>query len=149
MGGVTVNHVGHCVRDLDRAIRFYVELLGFERTGELRVPDEAVAPLLRLEPPIGLTAVTLRCGEFVLELLHYGGGTTEGRVRTANEPGLTHLSLTVDDLDGVLARVPAYGGEVLADTDVGAAVTIRDPDGQLVELLPRDRGRGRGGRSVG
>jgi hypothetical protein len=36
----------------------------------------------------------------------------------------------------VCERVADYGGEVLTETDVGAAVFIRDPDGQLVELLP-------------
>ncbi|MCW2573610.1 MAG: glyoxalase/bleomycin resistance protein/dioxygenase, partial [Frankiales bacterium] len=57
------------------------------------------------------------------------------RPRPFTEPGLTHLSLTTDDLPGVLDRVRACGGEVLADTDIGAAVMVRDPDGQLIELL--------------
>ena len=34
------------------------------------------------------------------------------------------------------ARAAELGGEVLADTDVGAAIFVRDPDGQLIELLP-------------
>ena len=53
-----------------------------------------------------------------------------------NEPGLTHISLSVDDLDATLARVPEFGGEVVAGSNIGAGVFIRDPDGQLVELLP-------------
>jgi lactoylglutathione lyase len=53
-----------------------------------------------------------------------------------NEPGLTHLSVNVTDLRGVVARVPEFGGTVLTDTDVGMAIMIRDPDGQLIELLP-------------
>jgi hypothetical protein len=36
----------------------------------------------------------------------------------------------------VLARVPDFGGEVLADTNIGHGAFVRDPDGQLVELLP-------------
>ena len=55
-----------------------------------------------------------------------------------NEPGLTHISLSVDDLDAVLARVAEYGGEVIADSNIGAGVFIKDPDGQLVELLPME-----------
>ena len=53
-----------------------------------------------------------------------------------NEPGLTHLSLSVDDVDAVCARVPEYGGEVVESSNIGAAVFVRDPDGQLLELLP-------------
>ena len=47
------------------------------------------------------------------------------------------MSISVDDIPALLARVPDYGGQVLADTDLGGmAVMIRDPDGQLIELLP-------------
>jgi len=53
-----------------------------------------------------------------------------------NEPGLTHVSVSVDDIDAVCARVGEFGGEVLTDTNIGAAIFIRDPDGQLLELLP-------------
>ena len=52
-----------------------------------------------------------------------------------DEPGLTHISLSCD-IDAVSARVADYGGEVLAATNIGAGLFVRDPDGQLVELLP-------------
>ena len=55
-----------------------------------------------------------------------------------NEPGLTHISLSVEDLDGVLARVPDYGGDVVKNSNIGFGAFIRDPDGQLVELLPME-----------
>ena len=32
--------------------------------------------------------------------------------------------------------VNAHGGRVLDDTDIGAGIFVRDPDGQLIELLP-------------
>jgi predicted enzyme related to lactoylglutathione lyase len=53
-----------------------------------------------------------------------------------NEPGLTHVSLAVDDIDAACARVVEFGGEVVDSSNIGAAVFVRDPDGQLVELLP-------------
>lgn len=142
--GVVFNHVGCCVRDLERSRRFYVELLGFRVEHELRVPDEPSARLLGLEPPVGLRACYLRRDGFVLELLHYAGvGTTPVRARPMNEPGLTHLSVSVDDPAAVCARVPELGGEVLHATDIGSAVFVRDPDGQLVELLPMSYRRSR------
>src|SRR4051812_29433738 len=53
-----INHVGQCTTDLDLATRFYCELLGFEIERDLTVPDEAVGPLLGVEPPVGLRACT-------------------------------------------------------------------------------------------
>ena len=131
-----VNHIGLCVTDLERSRRFYEDLLGFAFQRDLKPPDEATSRLLRLSPPVGLTAVYLTNDSWVLELLHYDRpANAPARERTFDEPGLTHLSFTVDDIPGVCARVVDYGGEVLDDTSLGVAVMIRDPDGQLIELL--------------
>ena len=134
---VVFNHVGHVVADLERSRRFYEEVLGFEFWRELSPDDASSAQLLGLEPPLGSTISYLRRDGFVLELIHYAApGHQHPPVRrTMDERGLTHISLSCD-IDTVRAKVADYGGEVLEDTDVGIAVFIRDPDGQLVELLP-------------
>lgn len=131
-----VNHVGLAVADLEAEAAFWVGALGFERVGGLDADDASTGQLLRMERP-GLRAVYLRRGEFVLELLNFrGAGLVERPERVVNEPGLTHLSLNVADLDGALERVKAHGGEVLDDTRLwDVAVMIRTPAGQLVELL--------------
>jgi catechol 2,3-dioxygenase-like lactoylglutathione lyase family enzyme len=132
-----INHVGLCVTDLDRSIRFYTEAFGFKEERRLQVPDAPSDRLLRIAPPVGLTAVYLRKDEFILELLHFDRpGNPPARDRVINEPGLTHLSFSVDDVRGTAAKAASLEGEILADTDVGAAVFVRDPDGQLLELLP-------------
>jgi lactoylglutathione lyase len=135
-GGVVFNHVGQCVSDLARSRRFYEELLGFEVERELRPPDDPSSTLLRLPTPLGMTALYLRRDGLVLELLHFESGTKPARERVMNEPGLTHVSVSVDDVDAVCARVAEYGGEVLSDTNIGSGIFIRDPDAQLLELLP-------------
>jgi len=131
------NHVGQCVTDLERSKRFYCELLGFVLEREIHPPDDNSAQLLSLEPPLDMTAAYLVRDGLVLELLHFGatGQVRPFRVRKLNEPGLTHLSLSVDDIDGVCARLPEYGGEVVGPSHIGTAVFVRDPDGQLLELL--------------
>ena len=136
--GVAFNHLGQCVTDLARSKRFYCELLGFTLDREINPPDEGSAALLSLTPPLAMTACYLVRDGLVLELLHFAaaGQTLPYRARTMNEPGLTHISLSVDDLDATLARVAEFGGEVVAGSNIGAAAFIRDPDGQLVELLP-------------
>lgn len=136
VGRARFNHVGQCVGDLERSRRFYVEAFGFEVARELHPPDQGSAALLRLEPPLGMTACYLKRDDFVLELLHFAdAGAVAGEERVVNQLGLTHVSLNVDDLAAALAAVEAHGGEVLTDTDIGVAVFVRDPDGQLIELL--------------
>lgn len=130
------NHVGLCVSDLDRSRRFYEEALGFTFQRDLRPPDDITGKLLELDTP-RLTAVYLTMGTFVLELLHFDRpDNPPARRRVMNEPGLTHLSFTTADLPGAIERVRACGGSVVEGTDIGLAVLVRDPDGQLLELLP-------------
>jgi hypothetical protein len=56
-------------------------------------------------------------------------------VAISNEPGLTRISISCD-APAVCARVADSEGEVRSDTDLGVAIFIRDPDGQLLELSP-------------
>jgi lactoylglutathione lyase len=132
------NHVGQCVTDLERSKRFYCELLGFTLEREIQPPDESSARLLALPAPLGMTAAYLVRDGLVLELLHFAaeGRTQPFRARAMNEPGLTHVSVSVDDVAAVCARIPEYGGQVVERSNIGSAVFVRDPDGQLLELLP-------------
>ena len=96
----TYNHTGQVVTDLERSKRFYQEVFGFKFWYEITPPDEATAKLSCLTPPLGVTASYLTLDGFVLELIHYSapGATAPFRPRTMNEPGLTHLSISVDDV---------------------------------------------------
>ncbi len=136
MTGPVATHVGLCVANLQRAERFYVDGLGFTRLRELSPPDGVTGKLLRIARPVGLTAVYLGLGDFVLELLHFDrpADPTHGE-RTVTEPGLTHLSVSVGDVAATAQRLAEHGGEILTDTDVQVAVLVRDPDGQIVELV--------------
>jgi catechol 2,3-dioxygenase-like lactoylglutathione lyase family enzyme len=135
-GRTGFNWVGLAVTDLARSRRFYEDLLGFGYQRELKPPDEGTTKLTQVGPPANLTAVYLTLDGFTLELLHFDrDGNPPVRNRPMNEPGFSHLSVNVPDLRAVLARVPEFGGTVLEDTDLGVAVCIRDPDGQLIELL--------------
>ena len=94
------NHTGHVVTDLERAKEFYQEVFGFKVWYEITPPDEATAKLICLTPPLGVTASYLTLDGFVLELMHFSapGAAVPFRSRSMNEPGLTHLSISVDDV---------------------------------------------------
>jgi len=138
------NHTGQVVADLERSKRFYQEVFGFQPWYEITPPDEMTAKLNCLGPPLGITASYLVLDGFVLELMAYSvpGATAPYPPRTMNQPGLTHLSISVDDVRATATKVVEHGGQVVEASDIGVALFVRDPDGQLLELLPasyRDR----------
>ena len=131
------NHVGLCVADRDRSRRFYEGLLGFQFWWELELPDAGTAQLLQLEGSIGVRATYLVRDGFVLELIDYSKRDVHaGPRRVMDQVGLTHMSLSVSDLAAVLAMVEEFGGSVIEETVTEQFAMIRDPDGQLIELLP-------------
>jgi lactoylglutathione lyase len=133
------NHVGLCVADRERSRRFYEGLLGFQFWWELDAPDDGTARLLSLEQPVGLHATYLVRDGLVLELLDYSGRLVQaGAERVMDQVGLTHISFSVSDLEDVLKQVKDFGGAVVDGTVSAQSAMIRDPDGQLLELLSND-----------
>ncbi|NRA08365.1 MAG: VOC family protein [Myxococcales bacterium] len=136
------NHVGICVQDLERSLRFWQEAMGFRRTGDLRIAGEPTATLLGI-PGVDLQAVYLECHGLRIELLHYPspGSVGDALPRAMNQRGLTHFAFRVENLDESVARALECGGRVLEDTrirnpELGAQVVfVTDPDGSRIEFV--------------
>ena len=65
-----LTHIGICVSDMERSLRFYRDLLGFRSEHELRVAGEPSDTLLRLAG-VDLHAVYLQRDGVRIELLHF------------------------------------------------------------------------------
>jgi catechol 2,3-dioxygenase-like lactoylglutathione lyase family enzyme len=132
----TFNHVGLCVADRERSRRFYEGLLGFQFWWELEPPDDLTAQVVQLPEPLGVHATYLVRDGFVLELIDYSKREVHaGPERVMDQVGLTHISLSVSDIGAVLAKVAEFGGTVVEKTVSEAMAIIRDPDGQMLELV--------------
>ncbi|WAJ43193.1 VOC family protein [Mycobacterium sp. Aquia_216] len=130
------NHVGLCVADRERSRRFYEDVLGFQFWWELEPPDNLTAQVVQLPEPLGVHATYLVRDGFVLELIDYSKRHVHvGAERVMDEVGLTHISLSVSDIAAVLAKVVEFGGTVIDAAVSEAMAMIRDPDGQLIELV--------------
>lgn len=141
-----VHHTGLIVRDLDRSIYFYHDLLGLpfanEPTPWFEGPD--------LEVGVGVPGATLRqvclwVGEVTtLELIEYGNRPAES-VRPApnNHMGAAHVCFRVDDIFAKKAELEAAGVEFYSDVNVVDEgplegwrwVYFSDPDGLALELI--------------
>lgn len=136
-------HIGICVADLDRALRFYRDGLGFLQVSELRIAGEPAATLLRL-PDVDLHAVYLERNGMRIELLHFlvpGSSAATQLPPPLNRAGLSHLSFRVEDLEATLSHLQSVGAKVVDSSRIAvpafdaAAVFICDPDGTLIELV--------------
>lgn len=136
------SHLGICVSDLERAMRFWCDGLGFEKAEVFEVGAE-FGPSLEVEGETSVVSQFLRKGGMAIELLAYASPGVIGTPSTRrNQLGLTHLSFIVDDVDAAAARLVEYGGTILDYTRFGAddpagvqILFLAAPDGVRVELM--------------
>lgn len=143
MSDVRVSHIGICVADVERSLRFYCDGLGFEAADAHDVGEE-FGRLMELDG-VALRSRFVRRDGLSLELLCFErpGHVGEPERRPMNQLGFTHLSLRVADVDATAAAIEAHGGSVLGATrttfgsGAGALdfVYCTDPDGVRIELM--------------
>lgn len=142
--------VGVVVRDLELMERFYGDVLGCRAEHRSRVPGS-------IGGPAGLG------GELVVVWLRVPSGgcvklilprsvplAAPAAPWSAGRPGLSYLTFHLDDMDPVVAALPAAGARPLSDPVVVRARGRRisfwaDPEGNAVELVDargRDPGPG-------
>jgi catechol 2,3-dioxygenase-like lactoylglutathione lyase family enzyme len=137
-----LTHLGICVSDLERSLRFYRDLLGCREVGRLEMTGGAADSINGLKDCV-LRAIYLERDGWRLELLAFPepGWSGPSTPRPMNQLGLTHLSWRVSDLDEICARIESMGGGVLSETQVGGpgaprrAIMAHDPDGLRLELV--------------
>lgn len=117
-GTVGLNHFALSVADIDEAIAYYTETMGFPEA--FRIENDA--------------------GEIVLVYLQISA-TTFVELQPANEqrpPGLNHIGLQVEDMEASTAMFKSRGADV-GDIRIGGTksilANISAPGGLRIELL--------------
>ena len=138
-----LTHLGICVSDLERSLRFYRDVLGCKEVGRLDLEGEPTATLNGL-PDVKVRTIYLERDGWRLELFEFSvpGWIGPKAPRPMNQLGLTHLSFRVADLDAVCAQLQAAGGGLLPETRLDLPGPTRvimalDPDGLRLELIQR------------
>jgi predicted enzyme related to lactoylglutathione lyase len=134
------SHIGICVSDVDKSMRFYSQALGFKVAESYDCGADSDGPMEI--SGVNCRAQYLRRDDgFSIELLHFQSPEGFGpRVRRPmNQYGVTHVAFFVEDLDAAMARVRQFGGAVRDSTFkdlVGIKlVACTDPDGVCIELM--------------
>jgi catechol 2,3-dioxygenase-like lactoylglutathione lyase family enzyme len=136
------SHIGLCVGDLARSMRFYCEGLGCEAAERYELDAEQLPGLgqaLEVGDRAAIVSQMITHGGLRIELLEWKTPAAEGSPsQRRNQLGLTHLSFWVAAIDPVVARLQALGGTLLPTTRQRPGIDLvflADPDGTRVELM--------------
>ncbi len=119
-----LRHIAVCVKDLDKAAKFYSDVFEFKRIG-------------REDLPIG-SAVYMSDGVINLALLNFAGSAASDLKDAKNFVGTHHFGIQVDDLVEAQKKIEAAGGKFffdLGDERHGNFERkFKDPDGVIFDI---------------
>jgi catechol 2,3-dioxygenase-like lactoylglutathione lyase family enzyme len=153
-------HLGLLVRDLDLMDRFYGEVIGLRRVSDLLVEDADAASgaerailVERLDALMAVRGARIEIRHYsdpqhdqFLELLRYPDHPAETVEHWTHRPyGFGHLGISVAAIDPVLQRMEESGlGQLMSGPQELAEfgglryAFLKDPEGNIVELMERD-----------
>ena len=144
-----VDHINLVVSDLERSVKFYTEVLGFNEVRRAHLDGKWIESIIGLKDVCANVVYILAPeGEPRLELLCYQ--SPEGKAIPANSKantiGLRHVALRVNDIQTAVKQLKEAGitmiGEIVevpenvVTHDAGHKILcyFLDPDGILLEL---------------
>jgi predicted enzyme related to lactoylglutathione lyase len=136
----TISHIGICCSNVEQSIAFYTGALGFVHERSIDTIGPPYDTLTEL-PGFTFSAHYMRCGDVTIELIGYPDSAVTGTAvrRPMNQLGFTHMTLIVEDVEAVAARVLLCGGQIHTGTRIdspfGPMLFCTDPNGVRIELM--------------
>jgi catechol 2,3-dioxygenase-like lactoylglutathione lyase family enzyme len=133
--------VGIVVDDLEKNRDFWINTLGFKLHIEALEESPYIDELLDIKDPALKTVKLIDSKGFIIELLKFEnyqvGNSWSGDLKTT---GLTHIALTVDNLDELVKVLIKNNYQTVSDIKVSPngkvkVVFVKGPEGLMLELV--------------
>jgi hypothetical protein len=129
------------VSNLEKTKDFWINTLGFKLHIEAKEESPYIDELLAIKDPMLTTVKLIDSKGFIIELLKFENYQVEnswsGDLKTA---GLTHIALTVDNLDKLVNKIKKQNYISLSDIKISPnkkvkVVFVKGPEAIMLELV--------------
>jgi catechol 2,3-dioxygenase-like lactoylglutathione lyase family enzyme len=136
--------VGVVVTDLEKALDFYINVIGMKKVGEFDV-DESFSKASGLTGGVPFHVDVLKLEESPdgnqWKLMSFGKEASHPMPKVIqDDTGMQYVTIMVNSLKPFLKRIKKHGVKLLGDTPVPLGtdqhfVLVQDPDGTFIELI--------------
>jgi catechol 2,3-dioxygenase-like lactoylglutathione lyase family enzyme len=129
------------VHDLEKTKDFWINTLGFKLHIEAKEESPYIDELLAIKDPSLTTVKIVDSNGFIIELLKFENYQVEnswsGDLKTT---GVTHIALTVDNLDQLLESLGKQNYQTLSEIKISPnkkvkVVFVKGPEAIMLELV--------------
>ena len=138
---IAIRHTGLVVRDLEWALHFWCEVLGFKLVKQMDESGPHIDAMMDLREVRVTTAKLAAPDGNLIELLHFHSHPDHPQWNgTPYSTGFTHVALTVVDLDQVILKLSNEGVSFpappqLSPDGYAKVIYAKGPEGVLLELV--------------
>lgn len=136
-----IRHTGIVVKDIDKALHFYRDLLDFKVVKQMEESGDYIEAICGIKN-IKVTTIKLAASDgSMIELLRFSASLpSDAEPKKINSPGITHISCTVKNIDALYDRLNKakiqFNSSPKISPDGSAKVAFcRDPENNFIELV--------------
>lgn len=137
-----MHHAAIAVPDLNEALAFYCDVIGFEIETEAKVPSgiDVMSTAMGITDS-GFKIRMLKKGYSHLELFEFVETEVVDELRPVNRTGITHIALSTDDIEKdyqyLMDNGVVFNAELFGPVSQRFAYG-RDPFGNVIELIEKE-----------
>ena len=137
---MSVRHTGIVVQDIKKMTEFY-ELLGFEKYIDSEIKGELIDQLIGVSNPnVKIIKLKSKKDNSIIELLKYKYKNNSRDKQELFEQGLSHIAITVDNLDGIFETLTLKGVKFISpplfsEKDKVKVCFCKDVENNFCELV--------------
>jgi catechol 2,3-dioxygenase-like lactoylglutathione lyase family enzyme len=139
---ISIDHYGYVVPDLEQAVDFFTDVLGFELLSlddPIAFGDDSLARWYHVDPRASARFAFLGYGPAIIELTEWQTAGQNTLTPSNSDLGGRHFAIAVADVDAAIAYLKAQPGVTVFERSVWNFVYFTTPWGmtlQVVQPLP-------------
>ena len=135
---ISIDHYGYVVPDLDQAVAFFTDVLGFELLSlddPIEFGDDSLARWYHVHPRASARFAFLRYGPAIIELTQWHTPDQNMLAPSNSDLGGRHFAIAVMDVDAAMAYLKAQPGVTVFERSVWNFVYFTTPWGMTLQIL--------------